>query len=97
MTPLHFFLIPLFAIWADDGSGATEHMVFLTDDSETWCDHDHADGCVVEFAGELVIITEDPFKQSRTGYNILTHEWYHLMGYKEHEIPRTIINQEFRK
>jgi len=93
MIPFIFFLIPIFTIWAGD----TEHLVFQTDDAKVWCYHNHADGCLQEIGGKIVVIVEDPFKKDTRGGTILQHEWYHLMGYEENEIPQVVESQEFRK
>ncbi len=68
-------------------------MVWLTDDIETDCNNmNHINGCILDIG----IISSNPFAYTEKGCNVLTHEWFHLMGYEENEIPLCKQSQEFR-
>jgi len=69
------------------------YLFLLSDDLERDCNHMHVNGCVTD----LGIITLNPFNYADKGCDTLTHELYHIYGYEEHEIPKCVQNQEFRK
>ena len=46
---------------------------------------------------EIIVIVSNPFGYDRKGCTQLNHEAYHLMGYREWEIPICVQDQEFRK
>ena len=93
-----YFITAIFTIWAGDiDAGYTEYVVFVTDELEMVCNHAGKIGaCLAELEGEIVVITSNPFGYIPKGCNQLTHEWWHLMGYKEYEIPTCYPNQDFR-
>ena len=55
------------------------------------CDHVNAKGCLADISGITSIIIPSVYDYDIKGCTILTHEYYHLMGYKEAEIPRCEI------
>jgi len=72
LTPLTFFLIPLFTIWAGDSeTGYDEYPVFYTDNTELFCEHHTVNGCILEKEGTLIVIV--------SRWDSIYHEWLHLM------------------
>lgn len=53
---------------------------------EEFCGSRHA-GCVIEYNNQVSIVVNDPFGFNIKGCNHLTHEYHHLAGYSEQEIP----------
>jgi hypothetical protein len=51
------------------------------------CNHKNANGCVIGNKSDytLIQVSEmyDPY-----GCTVRTHEWFHMMGFDEHEIPK---------
>jgi hypothetical protein len=84
-----YFLIPLFTVFGADYEPV---IVWITDDVDGVCEHDNVNGCL----SNLGIITENPFRYDERGCNTLTHEWLHVMGLTEPELPYCVQNQEFR-
>lgn len=89
MIHIAIFLIPIFTVWSGTAdTGYEQHMVFISTDIATDCQHKFARGCVNDLGLDTTsIIVENPFEWSATGCNVLTHEWFHLYGYSEAQIP----------
>ena len=73
-------------------NGGDSIDVWISTDLAVDCNHDHADGCLIDKG----IVVLNPFIYERQGCTILGHELYHWFGYAEHEIPYCEISQEFR-
>ena len=85
-----FFMYPLFVIFGPDGEPIT---VWITDDIEEQCNHMGSDACYLDHG----IITLNPFGFAAKGCTVLNHEYYHILGYAENEIPYCPQpSQEFR-
>lgn len=51
------------------------------------CNHRGANGCIIgEVGSHTMVIVADFYNPY--GCTMRAHEWFHLMGYKEPEIPR---------
>lgn len=89
MTPLIFLLlIPIMTVWSGtEHTGYEQHLVFISLDIAADCNHIHAGGCIDDFGYGKMIILRNPFEWDPRGCNVLTHEWLHLMGYSESELP----------
>ncbi len=85
-----YFIIPLFTVFGADYEPV---IVWITDDLEIICGKEMINGCLTDMG----ILTENPFRYDERACNTLTHEWLHLMGLTEPELPYCIQNQEFRK
>ena len=82
-------------VWAGDVETGYERVsVFLTNDPATDCNRrDAPNGCVLDVG----IIVIDPHLYDPRGCTLLTHEWLHVMGLEERDLPYCPISQEFRK
>lgn len=82
------FLIPIMTVWSGYAdTGYQQHVVYISTDIQTDCNHIHAGGCVDDFGYGPVIIVQNPFQWDKRGCNSLTHEWLHLMGLNEAQLP----------
>jgi hypothetical protein len=97
MTPL--FILLLLGVWYPSGTGYDYAPIYLQEDISDLCMHDHARACVWEVNGVMSIITKphDLHGFESKGCTILTHEYYHLLNYRESEIPKCSYTTEFRK
>ncbi len=93
-----FFLTAIFTSWfgyAD--TGYTQYTTYESDNIAFDCKHNKANGCLIYKDGALAIVIMDINMKASKGCTVQTHEFYHLMGYEEWEIPKCIENsQEFR-
>ena len=93
-----FFLTAIFTSWFGyPDTGYTEYTTYTSDDIEFDCKHSKATGCLIYKDGSLAIVIMDINMKASKGCTVQTHEFFHLMGYEEWDIPRCVENsQEFR-
>lgn len=94
-----FFLTAIFSSWYGyPDTGYSQYTTYESDNIEFDCKHNKVLGCVMWINNEMAIILADINQYDPKGCTVQTHEFMHIMGYEEWEIPRCIENsQEFRK
>ncbi len=92
-----FFLTAIFSSWYGYPGDYNTYTTYESDHIEFDCKHNKVLGCVLWINNEMAIIITDINQIDPKGCSVQTHEFFHIMGYEEWEIPDCIKSQEFRK
>ncbi len=91
-----FFLTAIFSSWYGYPGDYNTYTTYESDDIEFDCKHNKVLGCVMWINDEMALIVTSLYQEDVKGCTVQTHEFFHIMGYEEWEIPQCIKSQEFR-
>ena len=92
-----FFLTAIFTSWYGYPGDYNTYTTYESDDIEFDCKHNKVLGCVMWINNEMAIVINDINQYDVKACTVQTHEFLHLMGFEENEMPGCIPSQEFRK
>jgi len=93
-----FFLTAIFTSWFGyPDTGYDTYTTYQSDDVQFDCKHNKVLGCVLWINNEMAIIINDINQWDVKACNVQTHEFLHIMGIEEYEMPYCIPSQDFRR